>query len=295
MTKFKHFKQRILRTLFPKFYIQKIYHKKMGEKLDFKNLTSFNEKIQWIKLYELPNNSLVIRCADKYQLPQYLTENGLQKYAVPIIGAWETFEQIPIEKLPKRFVLKMNNASSTNLFIEDKKEADWQQIETKINEWLRSDYGLRTIERHYSKIPPKIIAEEYLDFDDDRLEYNFYCFHGEVIFCNIIRFDNTLDKQSKDACYTPNWEFLDFHPPHYQIPHSLEKPDNWNEMLTVCNQLNKNFLFVRIDFIRCKDRTVLNELTFSPASGFDTTFTKEAQEIMGSWLDLTKSIHYKRN
>jgi len=293
MSKFKEVKRKITRSLFPKYYIKKIYKNKMGVELNLNPPINFNEKIQWLKLYELPYNPLVIKYADKYQLPKNLIEQGLSQYAAPVIGAWNSFEEIPLASLPDQFVLKINNTSSANWFINNKKTVNWRELQNEITYWLKRDYGLITIERHYSKIPSKVIAEEYLQLNEERLEYNFYCFHGKVKFCNVIRFDDIQTKDSTEASYTANWEYLDFHLPSYHFSKEIEKPENLEEMLRVSEQISRDFLFVRVDFMVYQDRTILGELTFSPASGFDNSFTDEALNIMGSWLDLSKSKHYK--
>lgn len=294
MNDIKKLKRRILRSLFPKYYLNKIFYKRMGYQLDLKNPKSFNEKIQWLKLYDLPKNSLVIECADKAKLPNYLNRKKLSLYAPPVLGSWNTFKDIPLEKLPNQFVLKGNNSSGCNLFVEDKTKINWEVEEKNISLWLKEDFGLRNIERHYSKMKPRIVAEAYLDLADDLLEYNFYCFNGIPRICRVIRFDDKIIKSQKATCYSPEWERLTFHDKESELANTVEHPENLQEMLDVCDIISKDFVFVRIDFLKCKDGVVLGELTFSPSAGYNATFTPEAQKIMGSWMDLSKSQFYKK-
>ena len=56
-------------------FVSKLYFKKfMGYKLNLDNPKTFNEKLQWLKLNEWPNNKLAIECADKYAVRKYIKE-----------------------------------------------------------------------------------------------------------------------------------------------------------------------------------------------------------------------------
>ena len=55
----------------------------LKKKVDLKNPKTFNEKIQWLKLYDYPNNQLVIDGADKYKVREYVEKKGLGDRLVP--------------------------------------------------------------------------------------------------------------------------------------------------------------------------------------------------------------------
>lgn len=277
-----------LKKYFPEIYLKIIFKRATGQSLNLKNPQTFNEKIQWLKLYDYPQNNLIIECADKYRMHDYLKRKGLGKYSVNILGVWDKLEDVNWNKLPTKFVLKMTHGSSFNIFIENKNEVITSKIAEKINKWKNTDYGLLSLEKHYSKIKPKVIAEEFLKLDEKKLEYNFYCFNGTPIFCRVIVFENIEKKISKGSCYSlPNWEKIDLNYPEYELSNKIMPPPTLQEMLDACSKIAEDFKFVRIDFIQLANKNViLGELTFSPASGMITSFQDQALQKMGHWLNI---------
>lgn len=287
----KEILKKILLKLSPTLYLKIIYKRAMGEKLNLRNPRNFNEKIQWLKLRDYPNNELVIECADKYRMHNYLARKGLSQYSVKILGHFDKFNDIDWNSLPSRFVLKMNHGSNFNIFIENKENVDLNEIKQKLSCWEKMDYGQLSVERHYSKIQPLIIAEDFLDLDLDRLEYNFYCFNGEPKFCRAIVFEDIHAKISKGTCYMlPSWEKVDFNYSKYELLNNIPHPEKLEIMLNICSKISKDFQFVRIDFLLLKNKgIILGELTFSPASGMISSFTDEALDKMGNWLKIRDS------
>lgn len=286
----KLIKEKIKTTLrrdYPSLFLRIIYYRVTGKFLYLNNPNTFNEKIQWLKFYHYPVNKLVIKCTDKYLITEYLKEKELEDINAKLIGCWDNFNEIDFESLPKKFLLKTNNASGTNFFCKDKDKLNIADLRLKFNYWLKTDFGGFTLERHYSKITPKIIAEEYLEFSDENIEYNFYCFNGVVRFCKVVSFDDKELKSGKGRCYDINWLELPFDFEDKKLV-EIDRPDQYDYMLKVCEHIAKDFIFVRVDFFQCIDKVVLGELTFSPASGFATTFNKFAQQEMGNWLNLNR-------
>lgn len=272
----------------PALYLRLIYYRTTGNLLHLNNPITFNEKIQWLKLYNYPSNKLVVKCTDKYRINEYLKDKNLEGINAKLLGCWDRFDEIDFEFLPNKFLLKTNNASGTNFFCEDKNKLEIDFLKQRFNKWLEIDYGKFTLERHYSEIIPKIIAEEYLWFSDENFEYNFYCFNGVVRFCKVVSFDDKELKSGKGRCYDIDWLELPFDYDERKLV-EVNIPPQYDYMLEVCEHIAKDFDFVRIDFFQCIDKVVLGELTFSPASGFATTFNSFAQKKMGDWLKLSRA------
>lgn len=281
----KFFLKDFLRRNFPVIFLKLIYFKMTKKYLNIKNPKTFDEKIQWLKLYDLPENELAIKCADKFLLSSYLKDKGLEGINAKLLGNWDTFEEIIFDNLPNKFVLKTNNASGTNFFCKDKKDLDLLELKSKFNNWLKLDFGNSSLEKHYSKISPKIIAEDFLDFSEQNLEYNFYCFNGFVRFCKVVSFDNKETKEGLARCYDNDWKELDFDYPQ-NLLEPVEKPKDYEYMAKICEDIAKDFKFVRVDFFQCNNRVVLGELTFTPAAGIARAFNDKAQDTMGQWLDI---------
>ena len=78
-----------------KTYLKIMYFYHMKKRLNFENVTTFNEKLQWLKLYYFPNNELVVRCTDKYAVREYIKGKGYENILVPLIGVWNRTEMPP--------------------------------------------------------------------------------------------------------------------------------------------------------------------------------------------------------
>ncbi|HAV20110.1 MAG TPA: hypothetical protein DCX17_03695, partial [Firmicutes bacterium] len=152
----------IMRSFFPITYVKWQYRYLTRHRLNLKHPRRYTEKLQYLRLFVYPYDPEVSRCADRIRVRNYLIENGLEKYLIPSLGYVEQFQQIDIGALPNQFVLKCNHACAFNQVVLDKATLNSRLLKHKFKKWLKTDYGKRTIERHYSNIIPKILIEEYL-------------------------------------------------------------------------------------------------------------------------------------
>lgn len=56
--------------------------------MNFNNLQTFNEKINWLKISNYPNNSLVVQCSDKYAVRSYVKSKGLESILNDLYGVY---------------------------------------------------------------------------------------------------------------------------------------------------------------------------------------------------------------
>lgn len=186
-----------------------IYYRTLGKRLNLKNPVTFNEKLMWLKLFE--DDSLKIRCTDKYLVRNYISQKGYSRLLIDLYEVYENVDQINFDKLPNRFVMKCTHASGFNIICLDKEKLDKKQTLSKFKKWMETDYSLIKCEPHYSNIKPRIIVEKFLDegFNNNLpLDYMIHCFHGEPHFIEIgLDYENT-DK--KYALLTKGWELLPF-------------------------------------------------------------------------------------
>ena len=117
----------------------------------------FNEKLQWLKLYY--RNPLMVTCADKWGVREYVKERIGEKYLAPCIGVYDDVGKIPFATLPEQFVLKATHGSGWNIICPDKDKIDWGLAKRKMCKWLKSDFSKNGREWHYRKINPQIICE----------------------------------------------------------------------------------------------------------------------------------------
>src|SRR5699024_1239362 len=137
------------------------YKKVSNENLDWTNLQTYNEKMQWAKLYE--DISTKTKLADKYLVRDWVAEKIVQEYLIPVLGVWESFQEIDFNDLPKSLVLKANHAAGTNIIVSDKANLNVKYAEFLFNNWLKVNYAYFSLfQMQYEKIKPKIIAEEFI-------------------------------------------------------------------------------------------------------------------------------------
>lgn len=257
--------QVIAHRFVPNEVMSKFYFKiVLKKKLDFDNPRTFNEKLQWMKLYYYPFDEKVIRCADKYAVREYIEKKGFGYLLVPLIGSWNHVKDIEWEKLPTKFVLKCNHGCAYNILCDDKRKFDIKSAEKKLRIWLKEDFGAFNIELHYSKINPHIITcEEYLG--DNITDYKFFCFNGEPKFIYV---SNNLihDRQAQIGFFYLDGRKMPLKRDDYTDIEGVELPDFFGEMLDVAKELCKDFPFVRVDFFLANNRYYFAELTFTPSA-----------------------------
>lgn len=170
--------QVIVHRIMPDEFMCKVYSKiLLKKKVDLKNPKTFNEKIQWLKIHDFPQNKLVIQGADKYLVRQYVEEKNLGDILVPLLGEWDSAEKINWDQLPDKFVLKCNHGCAYNILCFDKNKFDKKNAIKQLNKWMKEDFGAFNIETHYSQIKPHITCEKYLG--KCIIDYKFFGFNGE--------------------------------------------------------------------------------------------------------------------
>ena len=115
-------------------YIKKEFYYKMGKVLDLDNPQTFNEKLQWLKLYD--RKLEYIKMVDKYQVKKYVAEKIGEEYIIPTLGIWDRAEDIEWDILPDKFVLKATHDSGGLVICTDKNILDKEVAIDKLNKSL---------------------------------------------------------------------------------------------------------------------------------------------------------------
>ncbi len=255
------------------------YEKMTGEDLDLDHPKDFNQKIQWMKLYD--NQEIKTRLSDKYAVREWVREQIGEKYLIPIYGVWEKGEDIHFEKLPNRFVLKANHGSGMNLIVKNKDQLNEKKTRKLVGQWMITPPDLSGFEQQYAEIPRKILAEEYIEQEDGNLlDYKIHCFGGQPKIIQVIGNRDLKDHQAKEAYFDTRWNriqemYNDY--AQYDIP--PEKPENLAEMLRAAEVLSQDFDYVRVDLYLVQGQIKFGEMTFTPAAGLG----KWAKAVPDAW------------
>ena len=268
--------------------IKEQFRNALGYELNLENPKTFNEKLQWLKLYY--HDPLITKCADKYLVREYIKETIGEEYLIPLIGVWDRVEDIDFDKLPNQFVLKVNWGSGQNIIVKDKSQLDIEEAKNKLRYWMQptSNHYYYSYEWCYKNIEPKIMCEEYIEqMDGNLLDYKIFCFNGEpkYIQVDIDRFTN-----HKRCFYDSTWKKQNFktHSLYPLYHYEIDKPSNLNKMLDFCKILSKNFNHVRVDFYTIDEILYFGELTFYHGNGMEEFSIKEWDYKFGELLELPK-------
>lgn len=266
-------------------FLKKVFKSRLGYELNLDDPKTFNEKMQWLKLYN--RDARYVPLVDKYQVKQYVAEEIGDKYIIPTIGVWDSPEQIDFSRLPDQFVLKCNHNSGKGLCIcRNKDEINEKKVVKELNKGIHEDYFLTGREWPYRDVPRKIIAEGYLENNEEGLhDYKVWCFNGEPVYIQYIT--GRIGDSTYEGFYDPNWELQNFsyHNPLMKEP--VKRPDCLEELIRVARELAKHQPFVRTDFYVLEDGSIrFGEITFYPMSGMEPWHPAEMDRILGDMIDL---------
>ena len=107
--------------------------------MNWKNPKTFNEKLQWLKLYNRnPEYTLIV---DKFSAKDYVKSVIGEQYVIPTLGVWNTVQDIEWDKLPDRFVLKTTHGGGNTgvVICRDKATFDKESAIKKLQQSLKSD------------------------------------------------------------------------------------------------------------------------------------------------------------
>lgn len=113
-------------------YLKMRFKKSMGYSLNLKEPKTFNEKLQWLKLYD--RNPEYTTMVDKYAVKKYISEKIGAEYIIPTLGVWNSFDEIDFDALPDQFVLKCTHDSGGLVVCRDKSSLDMDAARKKLKQ-----------------------------------------------------------------------------------------------------------------------------------------------------------------
>lgn len=274
----------ILTKVSPAFAHRLMYRRAMGEFPNLKHPRTFNEKVSWLKLYQLPQEPLAAIVADKLRVRDYVSEHGYGNILVPLLGSWGDSAEIDFDALPDQFALKCNHGCGMNLICEDKSSFDFETARSKLDEWMDTDWALLSAEPHYSTIPRRIICEEYIH--GPLVDYKFFCFNGVPKFYYVSEgFERGL-AFAKVSFFSMNGNLAPFRRlDHEELPIApMSRPFYFEMMVEVAKCLSEPFSFARIDFLTNDERFYFSEVTLTPSAGMMPLEPKEWDYKLGDML-----------
>lgn len=276
----------ILFKLFPETILKIEFRRNSGYNLDLKNPQSFNEKLQWLKLYWYDPKATI--CADKYSVREYVKSKGLGHILNELYGVYENVDEIEFDKLPDKFVMKVTHGCGQNIICNDKSKINWEHEKKKFRKWLNRSHYYSSLEWVYRDIKPRIIVEKLIETDDGKMpkDYKVFCFNGEpkVLFVAMDRGEGT----TKFDFYDLDWNNLPVKNYYPNSNNKLPKPANLEEMLIYSRILSEGFPHMRVDFYLEEKRVIFGECTFFHFSGNQPFEPMSFDYELGAYLELRK-------
>jgi len=278
-------RDKLLRIVPDKLYIQIKYFYRFHKFANIKNPKTFNEKLQWMKMYD--RNPLYTKLCDKYEVKNYVKDVIGERYIIPTLGVYDRFEDIDFDKLPNQFVLKCTHDSGGLVIVKDKEKMNKDRAKEIIESSLKTNYYYHSREWPYKNIKPRIIAEKYMeDQSGDLKDYKFFCFDGKVKALYVASERQDKSVETKFDFFDADFNHLPFVNSHPNSTKKIEKPSNYYHMVDVASKLSKGFKQVRIDLYTINNEVYFGEMTFFHMSGFQPFKPEEWDYTFGSWFQI---------
>ena len=263
------------------------FMRETGRDLDLEHPKTYNEKIQWMKLYD--STQVKADLSDKYVVREWVKDTIGEQYLIPLLGVWNKFDDIDFDKLPNQFVLKANHGSTWNIIVPDKSKLNITSARRKMNRWLKTDFAfVEGFQLHYSLIDRKIIAEEFIENNGNNLyDYKIHCFNGTP---QCIEYIGNRSSSPREIYMTTDWKPFPYYDGVFPLFDELPPvPLCLNKLIELAATLSSGFNYVRCDFYVLDNGDIrFGEMTFTPGSGkyIWQPDPIKGDEYMGSLLEL---------
>ncbi|MBQ7663640.1 MAG: glycosyl transferase [Bacteroidaceae bacterium] len=269
-------------------YLKVLYRLCHGKKLNLGHPVTYTEKLQWLKLHN--TSELCTQLVDKYGVREYIKEKIGEKYLIPLLGVWEHFDDIDFDKLPDRFVLKTNHGSGGVIICKDKSVLNKESAKRTLEKSLKKNYFWVGREYPYRNVPPRIIAEKFMEDDEGNppVDYKFFCFDGEpqVLFYASERFNS--------QGLPPKFDYYDIalnHLPvrskgHENAVQKLQMFPQFEEMKQLARILSEGFPHVRVDLYLVDGKIYFGEMTFHHDGGLVPFIPEDWDKKFGDMIKL---------
>lgn len=278
------------KQLSDKAYIEWKWFVTFGRRINLDNPHTFNEKLQWLKLYNrIPDYT---RLVDKYEVKKHVAALIGEQYVTPTLAVYEHAEDINFDALPNQFVLKTTHDSGGIVICTDKSKLNKEKAIKTLDKALKTDFYAYTREWPYKDVPRRIIAEQYIPTPDgDLRDYKFFCFDGvpKVMFVAADRF--TPGEETTFDFFDMDFNHIDVRNGHPNATKVIEKPEGFELMKELAARLSAGMPHVRVDFYDINGKIYFGEMTFFHFSGFVEFKPQNLDNVMGEYIHLPARAH----
>lgn len=272
-------------------YLKIAYWLKFGKALNLQNPSSYNEKLQWLKLYD--RKPIYTTMVDKIEAKKYVSNIIGEEFIIPTIAEYNSVDEINWDILPNQFVLKCTHDSGGLIVCKDKALCNKEKELSKLRKALSKTYYYMNREWPYKNVPHRLICEEYL-VDESGYElkdYKFFCFDGIPQFLFIASDRGNSNEETKFDFFDMNFSHLPFTNGHPNSGRVFNKPVNFELMKEIASKLSKGIPQLRVDLYNINGKIYFGELTFFHWSGMVPFIPEEWDYKFGSYIKLPTKIN----
>lgn len=264
-------------------YVKKRYYEKFNNKLNLNNPAKFSEKIQYLKLFN--KNSFLTNIVDKHEAKNYVEQKVGFKYVIPTYKLYESADEINLQEMPERFALKTTHGSGWNQIHLNHNTITTDDLRIYFKKWLSKSYYLYSKEWPYKNVKPRILCEELLFDENNKLpdDYKFFVFNGKV---KLVQVDHDRFSDHTRSFYDRKWKKQPFSIGYRMCDYEIVEPKNFKEMITVAETLAQSFTFLRVDLYNINGIIKVGELTCFPGNGLEQFSDPSWDQELGSMLKL---------
>jgi hypothetical protein len=267
--------------------IRRKYRGELGRDPDLDHPKTLYEKILWLNLRH--RDTRRVDCSDKVTVRDFVRDRIGGRYLVPLAGVYDDPDDIDLEGLPDRFIIKAAHGSGWNLIVRDKHALDWPEAKHALRDWLSRSYYAHKREWQYRDIQPRIVIEELLLDENGEIpdDYKVWCLRKGAEQTLFFQVDMHRFTDHRRNYYDADWRLLPFQkadaPPD---PVGRPRPARLDEMVRVATELSEGFCLVRVDLYSFPDRIYFGEMTFTPDAGMAAIDPPEWDRKLGDLVSL---------
>jgi hypothetical protein len=249
----------------------------------FNNPRSFSEKVQYRKLHD--RSPMLPLFADKVRAKAPVAEILGSEWVIPTLWSGTALPPRDKRNWPMPYVIKANHGCEMNIFVRSEAEQNWDEIESKVNQWLGIDYYNKV--RHewlYSQIQPQILVEPFIgSLGELPTDFKFFVLNGRAEYIQVDT-GRECEHQHRRAFYDREWNKQQFTLKYSLDESVLPRPASLDRMISAAELLAKDTPFARVDFYEVGRKPLFGEMTFYPSSGLAAFHPLEYDQLLGRLL-----------
>ena len=267
-------------------FLRVMYWARFSKRLSLDKPVSYNEVIQYLKIHD--RNPQYISIVDKYTVRKVVEDSIGKEYLVPLLGVFDTIEEIIWDQLPNQFVIKCTHGTHCSIICTNKDTFNNKEAKKKLTAWLKHNYYKNAREWPYRYVKPRLIIEELITSEKQKepLDIKFMCFDGKPEFIVVHRNLTNAEQQHTINLFTLNWEPIDVEWDSPKYKGIIKRPECLEKMIQLAKKLSSGYAHIRVDFLLCEERVYFGELTLYPGAGFKPFSSNSFDRKIGNLIKL---------